>query len=70
MMGWSGSGSGFAACSGTELSGKGSARGGKMFSYAVRKWRSVCSVCGRDASVRPNGWPLSLRADRGHAAVG
>lgn len=41
-----------------------------MFSYAVRKWRSVCSVCGREASVMPKGWPLSLRADSGHAAVG
>jgi hypothetical protein len=70
MMGWSGIGSGFATCRGTDERGKGSARGGNIFSYAVRKWSKVCSVCGRDASVRPKGWPLSFSAERGHAAVG
>jgi hypothetical protein len=37
------------------LSGSGSARGGKVASYAVRKWSSVFSVCGGEARVRPKG---------------
>lgn len=69
-MGLSGSGSGCGSCRGTELSGRGNARGGKVASYAVRKWRSVASVYGGEASVRPKGWPFNLRAERGHAAVG
>lgn len=57
-------------CKGTEERGRGSARGGNVASYAVRKCRSLCSVWGGDVRVRPKGWPLSLRADSGHAAVG
>lgn len=70
IIGLSGSGSGNGSCNGTLESGRGSARGGNVASYAVRKCRRMCSVCGREASVSPKGWPLSFKAERGHAAVG
>lgn len=61
---------GFCRGNGTDASGSGNARGGNVASYAVRKCRSDASVFGGEVSVSPKGWPLSLRADKGQAAVG